>query len=146
MVADAVTERPLANGVVSLVGSTRGAVANARGQFLVTNVPAGVYTIRLNLIGYEALEQQVTVTVGQVTQVTIEVNQVALQLDELVVTGTAGRTQRRAIGNSVAKIYAAEVTAVMPVGSVQELLQARTPGLSIISNGGGAGDGGADAP
>ncbi|MEQ9401106.1 MAG: SusC/RagA family TonB-linked outer membrane protein [Longimicrobiales bacterium] len=142
-VTDAVTMRPMSGAQVSVIGTGRGALANASGQFLILNVPTGPQTVRVELIGYGMQEQQVTVQAGQVAQVEFRVSQAALELDALVVTGTPGQTQRRALGNSVSKFEAAEVTEAVPVGTVQELLQGRTPGLTLISDGGAAGDGSA---
>lgn len=138
---DAVTLRPLAGVQISVVGTGRGGLANAAGQFIVLNVPAGTHTVRAELIGYAPVEQEITVAAGQSAQLDFGMAQQALALDEIVVTGTAGQTQRRAIGNSVTQFNAESVTDAVPVPSLQEMLQARAPGLTIISNGGGAGDG-----
>lgn len=142
-VTDAVTMRPLSGAQVSVPGTGRGGLANASGQFLILNVPVGTQTVRVELIGYGTQDQQVTVSAGQVTQVDFRMSQTALELDALVVTGTPGQTQRRAIGNSVSTFEAGTVTEAIPVGTVQELLQARTPGLTLIADGGAAGDGSA---
>jgi len=140
-ITDAVTQRPLSGAQVSIPGSGLGSIANANGQYLILNVPAGTQTVRVELIGYGMAEQTVSVSGGAAAVADFGLSQQALELNELVVTGTAGRTQRRAVGNSVSKVEAAEVTDAVPVGSLQELLQGRTPGLSLISNGGGAGTG-----
>lgn len=140
-VTDAVTSRPLPNAQVSVVGTGRGGLANSGGQFLILNVPTGTHTVRVELIGYGSAEQQITVTSGAPAQVDFRLSQQALALDAIVVTGTAGETQRRAIGNSVTSLDAASVTEVVPVPSLQEMLQGRAPGLTLLSNGGGAGDG-----
>ncbi|HSG07998.1 MAG TPA: TonB-dependent receptor plug domain-containing protein, partial [Longimicrobiales bacterium] len=140
-VTDAVTMRPLSGVQVSVPGTGRGALANASGQFLVLNVPAGTFTVRAEIIGYAIQEQQVTVVAGQVAQADFRLSQSALELDAIVVTGTPGQTQKRALGNSVSQFDAAAVTDAVPVPNLQEMLQGRTPGLTLISNGGGAGDG-----
>lgn len=140
-VTDAVTMRPLSGVQVSVPGSGRGALANASGQFLILNVPTGTVTVRAEIIGYGTQEQQVTVAAGQVAQVDFRLAQSALELDAIVVTGTPGQTQRRALGNSVSQMDASKVTESIAVPNVQELLQGRTPGLSLIADGGGAGDG-----
>ncbi len=140
-VTDAVTMRPLSGVQLSVPGSGRGALANASGQFLILNVPQGTATVRAEIIGYGTQEQQITVVAGQVAQADFRLSQAALELDAIVVTGTPGQTQRRAIGNSVSQFEAAAVTEQVPMPSVQNLLQARTPGLTLVSNGGGAGDG-----
>ena len=140
-VVDAVTQRPLSGAQVSVTGTRLGALSNASGNFLVLNVPVGEQTVRAQLLGYATSEESVTVIAGQLTVLNIAMGQRAIALDELVVTGTAGATERRAVGNSVSRFQATDVVDNVPVTDVQELLQARTPGLSIISNGGGAGDG-----
>ncbi len=142
-VTDAVTMRPLSGAQVSVPGTGRGALANSSGQFLIVNVPAGTRTVRVEIIGYGTQEQEVDVTAGQVVQVNFQLSQSALELDAIVVTGTPGQTQRRAIGNSVSTFQASQVTEAVPVGTVQELLQGRTPGLTLIADGGAAGDGSA---
>ena len=140
-VTDAVTMRPLSGVQVSVPGTGRGALANAAGQFLVLNVPTGTVTVRAEIIGYGTQEQQVTVAAGQVAQVEFRLSQSALELDAIVVTGTPGQTQKRALGNSVSQFDASAVTEAVPVPSLQEMLQGRTPGLTLLSSGGGAGDG-----
>ncbi len=140
-VVDAVTSRPLVGAQVFAVGTGRGGLSNASGQYLILNVPVGMQTIRVELLGYGAMEQQVNIAGGQVAEVDFRLSQQALRLDAIVVTGTAGETQRRSIGNSVTSFDAAAVTEAVPVPSLQEMLQGRAPGLTLISNGGGAGDG-----
>ena len=49
-----------------------------------------------------------------------------LELSEIVVTGTAGATERRAIGNAVTSVNAAEVTATQPV-QITDTFQIRAP-------------------
>ena len=140
-VTDAVTMRPLSGVQVSVPGTGRGALANASGQFLVLNVPTGTFAVRAELIGYGTQEQQVTVVAGQVAQVDFRLSQSALELDAIVVTGTPGQTQKRALGNSVSQFDASAVTDAVPVPNLQEMLQGRTPGLTVLAAGGGAGDG-----
>ena len=140
-VTDAVTMRPLSGVQVSVPGTGRGALANASGQFLVLNVPTGTFAVRAELIGYGTQEQQVTVVAGQVAQVDFRLSQSALELDAIVVTGTPGQTQKRALGNSVSQFDASAVTDAVPVPNLQEMLQGRTPGLTLLAAGGGAGDG-----
>lgn len=140
-VTDAVSGRPLSGAQVSVPGTGRGGLTNARGEVLILNVPARTLSVTVEFIGYSTLTQEVAVTAGEVTQVAFQLAQSALELDALVVTGTPGQTQRRALGNSVSQFDAAAVTENMPVPTLQEMLQARTPGLTVMSNGGGAGAG-----
>ena len=140
-VTDAATQRPLAGSQISLVDTRWGALANSSGQYLILNVPAGTYTVRAEIIGFGAQEMEVTVSAGQVGVANFALSQQAINLEELVVTGTAGRTQKRAIGNSVTSIKTEGLTDMAPINDVTELLTARAPGLTLMSNGGEAGGG-----
>ena len=53
-----------------------------------------------------------------------------------VPTETVGGTQRRAVGNAVAVVDAAAITAQVPITSMQQMLAARTPGLNFTSTSG----------
>ena len=140
-VTDAATQRPLGGAQISLVGTQRGGLANSSGQFLILNVPVGTYTVRAEIIGFAAQETEVNVTAGQVAVANFALSQQAIDLEELVVTGTAGRTQKRAIGNSVTSVKTESLTEVAPINDVNELLTARAPGLTLMGNGGEAGSG-----
>ncbi len=138
-VTDAVTTRPLAGAQVSLPDLRMGGLANASGNFVLLRIPAGTHTIRVDMIGYTSMEQQVTVSADQSTALNFQLSQAAISLDELVVTGTAQRTQKRAVGNAVTSIKTEEIVEVSPIQDVQELLAARSPGLTLLSNAGSAG-------
>src|SRR5690606_8982100 len=98
------TMRPLAGAQVSIPGSGIGALANNEGRYLLVNVPVGQHTVRVEIIGFGTQEQQVTVAQGQTASLDFQLETQALGLDEIVVTGTAGGQQRRAIGNVVGSL------------------------------------------
>ena len=70
-----------------------------------------------------------TVAAGASVVQDFTIEQEALALDEIIVTGTPGGTQRRAIGNSVERVQAAEITQRAVITDMQDLMAARTPGL-----------------
>jgi TonB-dependent starch-binding outer membrane protein SusC len=135
-VTDPGTGQPIAGAQVSLRGTTRGTPTDQRGMFLITNVAAGQYTLRVESIGFRTAEQAVTVRAGETAVADLTMTASAIGLDEIVVTGTAGRTTRRAIGNSVAQVNAAAITEVAPVANVQQLLQGRSAGLTVLPSSG----------
>jgi len=128
---------------VSIPGTGLGTLTSAQGRFLIPNVPAGQYRVVAQSIGYSTVEQTVTVAAGQSVTIDFQMEQRALDLDEIVVTGTAGGTQRRAIGNVVASVNAAQVLEKAPVTNVNQLLGQRTPGLMMLPGTGQVGTGAA---
>jgi len=130
-VITAQTERPLANAQVVVVGTTLGALSGADGSFSIGNVPAGAREIQVRSIGYRTTSETVQVVAAEVTTVEFRLAQSAVELDQIIVTGTPGGTERRAIGNVVSRIDAAEVTRVAPIQTVSDLINARAPGVVV---------------
>ena len=138
-VVDAVTQRPVGGAQIELVDARRGGLTNTSGQYLILNVPVGEHEVRVQFIGFATVTQTVTVTSGEAAVLDFELSQSALQLDQIVVTGTAQGSEARSIGNTVSTIDAAEIVEIAPISNVQELLTARTPGLTLVANSGQAG-------
>ena len=133
------TLRSLVAAQVFIVGTGIGRLTNANGRYLLINVPDGSHTLRVELIGYATGEQQVTITSGTTTTVDFQLEEEALALDEIVVTGTAGQARRREVGNTVAQINTS--TILEPLSSVDALLQARVPGILVAGQSGNSGSG-----
>lgn len=135
-VVESGTQRPLAGVQVFIPGTDRGGLSNAAGEFLLLNIPAGVLELRTSMIGYAAVQQGVTVTSGGVARVDLVLTPVAINLDELVVTGTPGAVSKRTLGNSLTTIDAAAVAQQTAISNTMELLQAKAPGVQILANSG----------
>jgi len=130
---------PIPSVQVFLVGTGVGGLSNAQGRFRLLNVSPGEYTIRVERIGYAAQDQQVNVQAGAVTQVNFAMQEEALALDEIVVTGTAGAARRREVGNSISQLNTTEISE--PVASTDALLQGRMAGVQVTEQGGSVGGG-----
>ena len=138
-VTDRSTGQPL-NGVqVSVVGTNRGGLSDGRGRFLIPAVPAGEHQVQAVFIGYRTEQKAVTVTAGGTAQVEFDLAVSAVSLQEVIVTGTAGAVERRAIGASVASVDVSKVQETVPVADVGSVLQSRIPGVRSIGTVGGVG-------
>lgn len=136
VVVRAASGTPL-NGVqVGVVGIARGTITNESGRFRIAQLQGDSVTLRAKLIGYRPSD--VRVAVGD-ANIRITLETAAIQLDEMVVTGTPGATQKRAIGNAVSSVNAESITDKAPISNVDELLQARVPGLTLMPGAGTAG-------
>ena len=135
------TGRPLSAAQVTVLGTAIGAVADAEGRFRLDNVPAGDRQVRAVRVGYQAGTATVAVQAGAQVNVELRMNETAIELDEIVVTGTAGDTRRKAIGNAVSTLNVAEVLNKAPAKTVTEVLQSKTPGLTLLPGAGTVGTG-----
>ena len=138
-VTEAATGRPVASVQVFIPGTSKGALTNGRGEFTMTGVNVGEVNVTAQIIGYNTQQKRVTVTNGETTVVDFSMTQATVALDELVVTGTPGATTKRALGNSVSKLDAEKIVSESSTKTVDQLLMARAPGLTIMPGAGTAG-------
>ncbi len=134
--------RPLAGAQVSIVGTGLGGLTNGAGDFLLVGVPVGEQTVRVQMIGFSTTEQAVTVSADQAAVVEFLLAEQVLAMDELVVTGVAGQTQRRAVGNVVERLAAEQLVETTPATSVNQLIAQRSPGVQLMGQSGTVGAGG----
>jgi TonB-linked SusC/RagA family outer membrane protein len=139
LVTNAASLRPLSSAQVFIEGTGLGGISNAAGRFLIANVPAGTHTLRVTLIGYTSISRQITVTANQATTADFSLEEEALSLDAIVVTGTAGQARQREVGNQIAQIKVADVAE--PTADLTSLLQGRTAGTRISVGSGNVGSG-----
>ena len=135
-------QRPLQGAQISLAGTGLGSLVNSQGRFLLQNVPVGTHTLRVQIIGYRTQERSITVPVGQTVVENFELDFEALGLDEIIVTGTVGTIQKRAVANVVGTLKAVEQLERTAPISVQQMLVAQVPGVSVQIGTGSAGSGG----
>ena len=140
-ITDAQSGQAIAAAQVFVSALDLGALSEGNGTYSIQNVPAGTHTVSVQRLGFQSVEQSVTLGAGQTVQLNFTLQSQALALDEIVVTGTAGGSQRRAIGNVVAQVTMDDLTTVAPVSRVEEALAGRTPGVMLLpatSAGGGS--------
>lgn len=142
-VAGRVTETesgsPIAGARVQvLTGATAvgAAQTGADGAYRIGNVAAGTYTVLVQMIGYSARRTEgVTVTAGGTTTLNVVLSQLAVQLNQVVTTGTRGAEPEKILDspNSIS-LVTSERIAERPAATITDHLKGQ-PGLSI-SNGG----------
>src|SRR2546430_1105934 len=138
VVVNRATGGPVAAAQVSVAGTALRVLTDASGRFTLSDVPGTTAVLQVRVIGFRARTD--TVNVGD-TSVRIALEQKALELEQVVVTGTAGATAQREIGHTVSRINAAEVTQQAPINSVQDLLNGRAAGVLIQPATGAVGSG-----
>jgi TonB-linked SusC/RagA family outer membrane protein len=137
-VRDQVTGNPIESAQVYLEDLDLGALTRADGAYVLLNVPVGTHTLAVQSLGYRTVSASVTVAAGQAVVHNVLLSQQALQLDEVVVTGTASASRVREIGNSVA-VVDAQVAELQPILNVSDLLRGRVAGVVVQQGSGDAG-------
>ena len=141
-VLDAASQRPIAEAQVVVTGVGLGAVTNAEGDYVIANVPSGPREVIARRIGYARRSQSVTVGLGADSRLDFSLPLSATQLEQIVVTGTGGSVERKTLGNSITTLDVAELTAKTSILNVTEVLQSKTPGVTILPGSGAPGTAG----
>ncbi len=105
-VVEASTGQPLADVQLSVIGTRRGAVTGENGRYVITQAPIGALTLRAQKLGFGAQQSLVRIAGNDSATVDFRMSTVAVALDQIVVTGTPGATEKRVLGNTVATVDA----------------------------------------
>lgn len=105
---------PLAGAQISLVGSNRGTVSDARGLYLLPGIAPGNYTVRAQSIGYTQAEASVTIPAGGSVSQNFVLASEALQMERITVT----------VGSRARVTAAEELTVPVDVFTRADLVEA----------------------
>jgi outer membrane receptor protein involved in Fe transport len=139
-VLNASNNSPIGVAQITIGDTGLGVASTQDGRFVVLSVPLGTHEIVVERIGYRTERQMVQVSATEVAFVEFRMSETALELDELVVTGTPGASSRRELGNSVGSVRAAALENT-PSQTLTEILNGQTTGLQQWRNEGQVGGG-----
>lgn len=122
------TGQPMTGVEIELVGTGTTVHTGLDGRFRIGNLTGTEVSLRAAIIGYRPLTQ--TVRIGD-TAVRIMLTPAAIELDAIVVTGTAGGVERRTVGNAITTISVADLREFSPAQDVSQILNGRAPGVQI---------------
>ncbi len=87
-VIDKTTKEPLPSADVHLVELKRGTITQNDGTFIINKVPAGNYILEVSYIGYKKTQKKINLKDDETIDLDIELEQTAISLPGVVVTGT----------------------------------------------------------
>ncbi|WP_255157719.1 TonB-dependent receptor [Siphonobacter sp. BAB-5385] len=113
---------------VLVKGTTSGANTNTNGEFTVTLTSTDAVLL-ITAVGYKTQE----IVVGNQTRIDVTLQEEAASLNEVVVTGYTTDSRRETTG-AVSTVKTKDLT-VTPSGNVEQQLQGRVAGVTVITNG-----------
>ncbi len=136
-VVDARTAEPLVSAQVFIAGGT-GTLTNVEGRYIIRGVPAGVYTVQAQLIGYGTKAVTgVEVTGESPTVLDLVLETAAIEVEGITVSASAERgsttslLMERARATVVQDAIGADQISRSPDGDAGAALK-RVPGLSVV--------------
>jgi len=110
-VFDAESQNPLPGANVVIQGTQEGATTDSQGEYEITGLSPGEYTIQASFVGYQNLSKDVTVQAGQTSELDFQLPRSAMQMDEVVAIGY-GEQERRDVTGSVSSIEGSDLQEV----------------------------------
>lgn len=132
------TNQPLPGASVGIDGTTIGSVTDGNGNYTISGVKPGNYTLTAKFVGYVASKQ--TITVGTtVINADFGLKPDSKNLNEVVVIGY-GTVKSKDLTGSIATVSSKDFNQGA-ITTPEQLIQGKVAGVSIISNSGAPGSG-----
>lgn len=133
-VHDSNTNTSILGATVTVRELDRATSTTAGGDFTLSNIPAGTYTVEVSSMGFVAATQTVVAAEGGTAPLEIALKSEILNLAKFVVEGTRegqarALQQKRAAGN-IMDAVSADAVGKFPDGNAAEALR-RVPGVSL---------------
>lgn len=140
-VKDSLTNEELVGANLLLEGTSIGAASNIEGNYIITSIPAGKYTVRCSYIGYNQKQFTITIADNKTTELNIKLSASVVQGKEVVVTGQAmgqaAAINQQLTSNKIENVVSEQKIRELPDANAAEAL-GRLPGISIVRSGGEA--------
>lgn len=136
-VTDASTGNPLPGATVYLRGTSMGASSDLNGDYSITDVPPGKYTLRVSYVGYRTRSISLAVASGQQITEELKLQAVGVQGKAVVVTAQASG-QNAAINEQLASnkimnaVSAARIQQLPDQNAAESI--GRLPGVYLVRN------------
>jgi len=130
-VTDAITGQPIVSVQVNVIGTNVGTQVNSQGQYTLRGVTTGAVEVRVVRVGFAEQRRTVTVTAGETVALDFQMRAVAVELSP-VVTTAIGDQRRLEVGNSIARIDAAQIVQTRAISNMGDLLTSRAAGVQVF--------------
>lgn len=123
VITDASTGEPIIGANVIIKGTTMGAASNVDGNYVILNVPPGVYALVISMVGYQKVEiEGVRVSVDLTTTVDVKLQPTAIELGGTIVVTAQRSLVTKDMTSSLSTMNAEQIRN-LPVQNVQQVLR-----------------------
>lgn len=126
---------PLEGISVTLQNTRFGSSTDLTGSYsFIADAKAGKYQLEFSGVGFKSATKEITISNTPLT-IDIQLASDALNMDEVIVTGTSAGTTRKQLGSYISTVKSDQLTKGA-TGNVLAALQGKTAGAQIIQNSG----------
>lgn len=139
-ITDSQSGESLVGATIFVVDLERGATTDVDGEYEISDIPVGTYTVRFTFVGYRTVRRSVEIQPGDNT-INIELELDVTGLEEVVISGIASSTSRSISQVAVSKVAAEELTETSSFQSLDQLLAGKAAGVTVQPASGNPGGG-----
>jgi hypothetical protein len=128
------TGQPAVGATIALEGTRFGVAVNPDGEFVLSGIPEGLYTVRANLVGYrQTTPPEVRITDGDTSSVVLRLQQDLIEISGVEVTGSR-RLGAEDVRSSVTKLLPRE-SKMLP-GAAEDVMRSlqALPGVTSVND------------
>ena len=126
---------PVSFANIVVEGTMTGAAADSKGDYTISNLNAGTYTLKASSVGYKTDTASVTVEAGRTTEQNFTLGSDLLNLNEVVVTGVVAPLSKMKSTVAISTLTPRDLEQMQP-RSTTEILR-YVPGFTRIESSGG---------
>jgi outer membrane receptor protein involved in Fe transport len=130
-VTDGKSGEAVIGATIVVKGTTKGAYTDLKGFFSIDDLKPGRYSVTVSCVGYSATKKTVQVTEDKFAEIHFELGQSAVNLDEVIVTGSISERSIRESANPITVITPKELEN-RDLSSLNAVFQ-NVPGIVISS-------------
>jgi len=138
-ISDMSSKEPLPYANVVIKGTVVGDITDIYGNFRLSNLAPGDYTLKVSYIGYTSQEVQVTLNAGEKKKVIIDLDQPMVSVGEVVVSsqrmGQNAAINQQLSSDALVNVVSKDAIRSLPDVNAAEAI-GRLPGISIVRSGG----------
>ena len=137
-VTDQNTGEPVMFCNISIKGTSYGAQTDLNGMYTLSKMPVGKYTIVVSYVGYEKIEQEVSISNNEIITLNLEIKQSTVKLDEIEISGERQEMKNDVKAASI-KISNKDLELIPTIGGEADLAQYMQiiPGVIFTGDQGG---------
>ncbi len=133
LVVDKNTQEPLPGVNLVIMNTQLGTATNVNGEYTILNVPPGIYTLQVSMMGYKAMRiENIHVSIDLTTTQNIALEETVLDVGETVTVVAERPLVQRDMTSSLSSMSARDIEA-LPVTSISDVLQLQA---GVVRDGG----------
>jgi outer membrane receptor protein involved in Fe transport len=122
--------QPLSGVEISLDARGISTLSGEGGAYVLSGIAPGQYTLVTQALGYARISRTVSVAGGQTVTLNLELEEQAMELDPIVVTGQGAEISRRRLSTNI-DVISSDVIETSAASRLDQLLQTALPSVQV---------------